>query len=120
MTARHRRHRDLRFIVIGTGLLLGLDAVAWALWAAWHTLPWLLAIAVVVVAVRHWHLCRRALAWVRTATAPAVSPRVVQGQIVTDAGRDRAELARLRDDNAKLRAKVRVMSDMLNGPEARP
>jgi apolipoprotein N-acyltransferase len=107
-------------MAIGTGVLLGLDAVAWALWAAWHVLPWLLAIAAAVVACRRWQLHRRALAWVRTASAPAVPPRVLQGEIVTDDGQDRAELARLRDDNAKLRTKVRVLSDMINGPRRQP
>lgn len=30
-----------------------------------------------------------------------------------------AELAQLRDENSKLRTKVRVLSELLNGPEAR-
>lgn len=34
--------------------------------------------------------------------------------------RGNAGLARLRDDNARLRAKVRSLSGTLNGPEVRP
>jgi hypothetical protein len=120
MTGRHRKHHPITVMPIGTCVLLGLDAVAWALWAAWHVLPWLLAITVAVVACRRWRLHRRALAWVRSATTPPGPPRVVQGQVVSDTDLDRGELTRLRDDNAKLRAKVGVLSDMINGSEARP
>lgn len=50
----------------------------------------------------------------------AATPGVIRGQVVSDASLDRAELARPRDDNAKLRAKLGVLTDMLNGPVVRP
>lgn len=41
-----RRHHPVVWIVLGTALLLGVDAAAWLLWWAWHLMPWLLAVGV--------------------------------------------------------------------------
>jgi hypothetical protein len=68
---------------------------------------------------------------------PTRPPKVLQGQVVTEtcvhgvpypcgicdgasSAVDHGEFARLRSDNEKLRTKVRVLSDMINGPDARP
>jgi hypothetical protein len=118
--SRHRRKRHpITVIMIGLAVLLGLDAIAWPLWVAWQLLPVLLPLAVLVFACKHWRLRSRAMAWIRQAAAPAARSRVVQGQVVADSP-DRAELARLRDDNAKLRTKVRMLPEFINGPEIRP
>lgn len=96
MTGRHRKHHPITVMAIGLAVLLGLDAVAWALWAAFRILPWLLAITITVVVCKHWQLHRRALAWLRTATTPPDPPRVVQGRVIGDDHLDHAELVRLR------------------------
>ena len=96
------KHHPITVMVIGTGVLLGLDAIAWALWAAWHVLPWLLALAVAVLACRRWQLHRRALTWLRSPTGPYGPTRLVQGQVVSeDAEQLRAELSRLRGTVAR-------------------
>ena len=45
-----RRHHPLIWMAVLLPLLLGLDVLAWLLWAAWHLLPYVLAIGVAVVA----------------------------------------------------------------------
>jgi len=108
-----RRHPSVAAIglflaVVGLNLLL----TAWAY--LYLLLPWLAFGALVLFA---WRAVRR-----HQFAAPG-RPRVLRGQVINDqddAELMRAELARLRDDNAKLRAKVRVLSDLVNGPEARP
>jgi apolipoprotein N-acyltransferase len=116
-----RKHRQVTWILAGTVVLLGLDAIAWLLWAAWHLLPWLLAITVAVLACRRWQLHRRVLAWVRDAGTPAVPPRVVQGHVTDQAADlDRAEVTRLRDQNSAMRKKIQILSETINGPKVRP
>jgi hypothetical protein len=93
----HRRHRDIRVIALGTGLLLMLDLVAWLGWFAWHLLPVLIPAAVLVYACRRWKLHRRGLAWLRIGNAPRARPNIAVGQVVDD-----RELDRLRTQIARL------------------
>ena len=99
---RLRRHHPFALMLLFLAFLITLQVVL-------HVWPLLLIGGAVWLGWRSRH---RALSHVST-TAP---PPLVQGHV----DYERAELARLRDDNAKLRAKVRVLSDMINGPEARP
>jgi len=94
------RHHPVTVIVIGTGVLLGLDAIAWALWAAWHLLPWLLAITALALACRRWRLHRRALDWPRSVARPPQP--LIRGEVADDASQLRAELARVRGQVARL------------------
>jgi hypothetical protein len=70
-----RRQHPVAVIVAGTGLLLGLDAVAWMLWLAWHVMPWLIGLALVVFACRHWQLHHRLVALVRHRRAAYLAER---------------------------------------------
>jgi hypothetical protein len=106
-------------------------------------LPWLLGTGVLMLACRRWRWHRRAAAWLREASTPRdlpgpahagegragefhqdpPQPKVLQGQVADDDGRslDRAELTRLRNENSALKAKCKVLSDMINGgPVMRP
>jgi hypothetical protein len=125
---RRRRSATATIFIWGT-VLVAADCVLWALWVArWLVL---LAVPVVAITVAYRRAQRR-----RGAQPPPL--RLVRGHVVSDvptcmhgvpspcgicdapADLDRAELARLRAENTKLRTKVRVLSDMLNGPEAGP
>jgi hypothetical protein len=82
------------------GALLAVDAAVWALWLAWHLVPWLLIAAAVVVAGKRRQLRRRVLAWLG-ASAPA-GP-VIAGKVVADDAKQlRAELAHVRGQVARL------------------
>ena len=63
ITPSMRRRHPLAWIVVLLPVLLGLDAVAWLLWWAWHLMPWLLGAGAVVLACRRWQLHLRAAAW---------------------------------------------------------
>jgi hypothetical protein len=100
MTTRHNRlHHAATSIVLGTGVLLGVDLAAWLLWIAWHLAAVLVPLAVVVVGCRRWAWHRRALAWLR-AQRHLSRPSVPQTQVVDD----RAKLAQLRAQVDRLEA----------------
>jgi Protein of unknown function (DUF2637) len=112
VSTRYRRRGRHEFIKLIGGLVLFAALVTvvklvqsgvlpWlasglALWAGWRAARW--------TARRH-----AVVSWPR---------RAIEGKPL-DPDTDRTETVRLRNDNAKLRAKVRALSDMVNGPEAR-
>jgi hypothetical protein len=106
MSPRRHRHEAALIIALTPAVLI-FAVLAWLLLAALRALPWLLMLAGLVVACRWYRLHRRPRASAVRLVASQPDP-------------DQAELARLRDDNAKLRTKVRVLSDMLTGEDARP
>jgi hypothetical protein len=112
-----REHHQVTWILAGGAVLVGADALLWAAWILVRLLPVLLPAAAAVWACRRWKLHRRASALLTGTPGQRPPVRLIASQPVTDA----VELERLRSDNAKLRTKVRVLSDMLNGePEVRP
>jgi hypothetical protein len=78
-----RRRHPAAVIALATVVLVAADAAAWLLWAAWHLMPYLLALAVAGIPV--WALTRRR------------RPEVSSGSCeVTDADRLLADVQHMR------------------------
>ena len=117
--SRHRSPRSHEFIRLTAAMVAFTVFVVAVKVVQAGLLPWLLAGGVALVA---WRAGRRTVRR-RAVQAPQPPSKVVQGQVVDDDGRglDRAELTRLRDENSALKAKCKVLSDMINGgPVMRP
>jgi hypothetical protein len=101
-----RRHHPILWMLLVLVVLIALQLVL-RLW------PLLLAARAVRLVCRLWQPRRRAVTQA-TRTAPPL--RLVQGDVISED----PEARRLRAENAKLRTKVRVLSEFINGPAARP
>ncbi len=90
MSRRYRRrHPAAAVILAGTVVLVGLDAIGWALWLAWHLLPLVLGLACV------W------LAYQAGRRQPVGSPRLPK---VIQSHAEDGEVIRLRAEVEALRA----------------
>jgi hypothetical protein len=115
VTDRHRRHSATATIVVWGAVVVAADAILWALWETW---PLVLSVGAAGVAVVWWRRHRGN----KTLPPRPIPPlRLVASNPDADPDSiDQAELVRLRRDNAKLRRKVAVLAEYINGPEVRP
>jgi hypothetical protein len=132
MIARHRRKRHpITVMMLGLAVLLVFDLVAWVGYLAWHALPVLLPLAVVVVACRRWKLHRRVWAALnqpgRAGKGPVLTGRVEHPEVTRlraalrdaetarDAAWDAAANVPPRRDRTEPSARDRLLADRLSG-----
>jgi hypothetical protein len=89
MSRHYKRYHPAAVILLGTVVLVGLDALAWLGWLLWHLLPLVLGLGCVWLAYR---------AGRRRPVAPPRPPKVIQGRA------EDAEVIRLRAEVEALRA----------------
>jgi hypothetical protein len=108
MVSRRRRRHPVAVILLGTVVLLTLDAMAWLTWALWHLLPLLAGLGCLWLAYR---------AGQRRPASPPRPPKVIQGRAEdTEVIRLRAEVEALRAERDEARESARAAWERATEP----